>query len=115
MDFDRRLNKIISRYNEINNQLIDPEISSDERVKLSKEYAELSPIIEAASALERMRVEMSDLSSMMVDPEADQEFRELAETEFLQLKRDEPNLQQRVQSLLLPRDRDDEKLSLIHI
>ena len=115
MNYDQRLKKLISRHNEINNQLIDPEISSDDRVRLSKEYAELSPIIEVASALERMRGEMSDLSSIMVDSDTDQEFRELAETEFLQLKRDEPSLQQRVQSLLLPRDRDDEKNVIIEV
>ena len=113
MKFDERLNKIIDRHSEINNQLIDPGISSDQRTRLSKEYAELSPIIEAANNLRKVREEMSDLSYLITDKDTEKEFRDLAEQEFATLKQGEPELERQVQVLLLPGDQDDAKNVII--
>lgn len=115
MNFDERIDKISKRHTEVSTQLIEPGISSDNRVRLSKEYAELSPIIEAAKELRRVRDEMIDLAKLIADPDSDSEFRELAESEFLVLKRDEPKLERQVQLLLLPRDRDDDKNVIIEV
>ena len=62
-----------------------------------------------------MRDEMIDLAKLIADPDSDSEFRELAESEFLVLKRDEPKLERQVQLLLLPRDRDDDKNVIIEV
>ena len=115
MKFDERLNKIIDRHSEINNQLIDPGISSDQRTRLSKEYAELSPIIEAANNLRKVREEMSDLSYLITDKDTEKEFRDLAEQEFATLKQGEPELERQVQVLLLPGDQDDAKNVIIEV
>lgn len=115
MNFDERIDKISKRHTEVSTQLIEPGISSDNRVRLSKEYAELSPIIEAAKELRRVRDEMIDLAKLIADPDSDSEFRELAESEFLVLKRGEPKLERQVQLLLLPRDRDDDKNVIIEV
>ena len=115
MNFDERIDKISKRHTEVSTQLIEPGISSDNRVRLSREYAELSPIIAAAKELRRVRDEMIDLAKLIADPDSDSEFRELAESEFLVLKRDEPKLERQVQLLLLPRDRDDDKNVIIEV
>ena len=115
MNFDERIDRISKRHTEVSTQLIEPGISSDNRVRLSKEYAELSPIIEAAKELRRVRDEMIDLAKLIADPDSDSEFRELAESEFLVLKRGEPKLERQVQLLLLPRDRDDDKNVIIEV
>ena len=115
MNFDERIDKISKRHTEVSTQLIEPGISSDNRVRLSREYAELSPIIEVAKELRRVRDEMIDLAKLIADPDSDSEFRELAESEFLVLKRDEPKLERQVQLLLLPRDRDDDKNVIIEV
>ena len=115
MNFDERINKITKRHTEVTAQLIEPGISADNRVRLSREYAELSPIIAAAKELRRVRDEMIDLAKLIADPDSDSEFRELAESEFLVLKRDEPKLERQVQLLLLPRDRDDDKNVIIEV
>ena len=115
MNFDERINKITTRNTEVTAQLIEPGISADNRVRLSREYAELSPIIEAADELRRARDEMIDLAKLVADPDSDSEFRKLAESEFLVLKRDEPKLERQVQLLLLPRDRDDDKNVIIEV
>ena len=115
MKFDEQIDKISKRHAELSEQLIEPSISADDRIRLSKEYAELSPIIEAAKELRRVRDEMIDLAKLIADPDSDSEFRELAESEFLVLKSDEPKLERQVQLLLLPRDRDDDKNVIIEV
>ena len=115
MNFDERIDKISKRHTEVSARLIEPGISADNRVRLSREYAELSPIIAAAKELRRVRDEMIDLAKLIADPDSDSEFRELAESEFLVLKRDEPKLERQVQLLLLPRDRDDDKNVIIEV
>jgi len=115
MKFDQRLDKISERCIEITGQLNGPSISADDRVRLSKEYAELSPIMAAAGELRRVRDEMAELAKLIADPDSEQDFRELAESEFLALKQDEPKLERRVQLLLLPRDRDDDKNVIIEV
>ena len=115
MNFDERIDRISKRHTEVSTQLIEPGISSDNRVRLSREYAEMSPIIEVAKELRRVRDEMIDLTKLIADPDSDSEFRELAESEFLVLKRDEPKLERQVQLLLLPRDRDDDKNVIIEV
>ena len=115
MKFDQRLDKISERQVEISGQLNGPGISADDRVRLSKEYAELSPIMAAATELRRIRDEMAELAKLIADPDSDQDFRELAESEFLALKQDEPKLERRVQLLLLPRDRDDDKNVIVEV
>ncbi|PPR15567.1 MAG: hypothetical protein CFH37_01437, partial [Alphaproteobacteria bacterium MarineAlpha9_Bin7] len=75
MKFDQRLDKISERQIEISGQLNGPGISADDRVRLSKEYAELSPIMAAAAELRRIRDGMAELGKLIADPDSDQDFR----------------------------------------
>ena len=115
MKFDEQIDKISKRHAELSEQLIEPSISADDRIRLSKEYAELSPIIEAADELRRVHDEMKDLANLIAESDSDSEFRKLAESEFFALKRDEPKLERQVQLLLLPRDRDDDKNVIMEV
>ncbi len=80
---------------------------SDEIVKLSKEHAELQPVVEAARALSAARKEMADLESLADDAGADAEMKALAREELYAIKERLPELEKAVQLLLLPKDRDD--------
>ena len=115
MRFDEQIDKISKRHAELSEQLIEPSISADDRIRLSKEYAELSPIIEATDELRRVHDEMKDLAKLIAESDGDSEFRKLAESEFFVLKRDEPKLERQVQLLLLPRDRDDDKNVIMEV
>ena len=115
MKFDEQIDKISKRHAELSEQLIEPSISADDRILLSKEYAELSPIIEAAEELRRVHDEMKDLAKLIAESDSDSEFRKLAESEFFALKHYEPKLERQVQLLLLPRDRDDDKNVIMEV
>jgi hypothetical protein len=77
------------------------------RVRLSKEYAELTPVVQAIDVLDKARAERRDLEALAGDPEADPEVAKMAEEELQDLRRRLPMLERQVQLLLLPRDEAD--------
>ena len=115
MNFDKQISKISKRHSEISEQLTEAGLSADGRMRLSKEYAELSPIIDVANELQKVQDEIVDLSRLVEDSESEADFRELAESELLVLKEKAPRLERQVQFLLLPRDRDDDKNVIIEV
>ena len=90
-------------------------MASDELVRLSKEYAELKPVIGAIEALRAAESEAADLAEMIADQDTDSEVRALAEEEFRALKEQIPELDGQLKILLLPKDEADEKNAILEI
>jgi peptide chain release factor 1 len=112
MSFSDNLNKITLKYQEISDRLNDVEaLGRDEFVKLSKEYADLGPIIEKINEYLHAENSLKDLQLLLDDPE----MKELAEIEFRELKENLPILEKNVKLALLPKDKDDEKNAIIEI
>ena len=82
-------------------------------MRLSKEYAELTPVVEAISELRRAQAEAGDLESLMSD--GDEDVREMAEIEFRELKERMPRLEQEIRLLLLPKDEADERNAILEV
>ena len=100
MNFDKRLDKLIERHDEIGGRLNEGQIQTDERTKLSNEYAELAPVIQVVEELRNLLTEMEDLEKLLSDPGSDGELQELAENEYSELKKKRPLLEQQIQILL---------------
>ncbi|MBT5039207.1 MAG: peptide chain release factor 1 [Rhodospirillaceae bacterium] len=116
MKFDERLDSILARQSELSDLLSGQrEMSSDELVRLSREYAELKPVVGAIEALRDAKAEAADLAGMIADPETDSEMRQLAEEEFSILKDSVPALDDQLKILLLPKDEADEKSAILEI
>jgi peptide chain release factor 1 len=116
MDLIQRFDGIIARQDELTDLLSGQHnLSSDELVGYSKEFAELKPVIAAIEALRNAELEAADLASMIADPETDRDMRELAEEEFAILKDAVPKLNDALKILLLPRDEADEKSAILEI
>jgi len=115
MNFDQRLDKIIDRHKEVAHRLNDGQLQTDERTRLSKEYAELSPIIEVADKRRTMAAEMEELAKLMAEKDVDDDLRDLAENEYAELDQQRPVLEQQLRVLLLPKDRDDEKNVIVEV
>jgi len=114
--FDERLDSILARQSELSDLLSGQrEMSSDELVRLSREYAELKPVVGAIEALRDAKAEAADLAGMIADPETDSEMRQLAEEEFSTLKDSVPALDGQLKILLLPKDEADEKSAILEI
>jgi peptide chain release factor 1 len=87
----------------------------DDYVRISKEYAELGPVVESILTLRGIQSEMADLAELIADPDSDAEMRELAEQEFAELKEKQPALEKQMQILLLPKDAADEKNAILEV
>ena len=110
-----KIDRIRLRHAELSRDMADPGASADRFVKLSKEYAELNPVVEAANALSRLVNELAEAESLLNDPEADAEMRAMAREEVEALKGQVPDAERRLQIMLLPKDVADEKSAILEI
>ena len=78
-----------------------------------RDRSTLSPVVEAINELRRLEQNMSDDKTMMEDGSLDKEMREMAEAEYYELKEKLPDLEKQVKILLLPKEEDDEKNSIL--
>jgi len=116
MNLDESLARVVVRYDELSEALADPEIAgSDDFIRLSKEIAELTPVVEAVNRLTAARSEIADLESMIADPESDADVRALAEDELVKLSADVPELEHAVSLLLLPKDEANERNAILEV
>lgn len=115
MSFAEKLSNVVNRHDEVQALLSNPEITSDELVKLNKELSTLSPVVEAINELRRLEQNMSDDKTMMEDGSLDKEMREMAEAEYYELKEKLPDLEKQVKILLLPKEEDDEKNAILEV
>ena len=103
---ESKLAQVVDRFDAVEARM-GATTDATEIVKLSKEHAELKPVVEAARELSAARNEMADLEALAADPDADAEMKSLARDELYELKDKLPELEQAVQLMLLPKDRDD--------
>ncbi len=82
-----------------------------EIVRLSKEHAELKPVVDAVQGLARARAEMADLETMTADPE----MAAMAEEELRALTDRLPDLEREVALLLAPRDADENASAVLEV
>jgi peptide chain release factor 1 len=112
---DERIEQLLTRYDYLAHSLGTPdEFSNEEFVKLSREYSELGPVVEAANALKAGREELADLAEMMTTGD-DAEMKELAQMEFQELKEKLPVMEKELSIELLPKDAADEKSAILEI
>ena len=112
MILDEKLDLVVARHQELSDALADAP-GPREIVRLSKEYAELTPVVGAISALRRAEAEGRDLESLMAD--GDEEMRQMAESELQENKESLPRLERELRLLLLPRDEADDRNAILEV
>lgn len=108
-----RIAQIEARREELQAQMSSGELDPQAFVKLSKDYAEIEPVAEAAREVRRLRSEATALEAMTHD--ADAELRQMASEE---LRENEQKLEAAERNLalkLLPRDAADERAAMLEI
>jgi peptide chain release factor 1 len=88
---------------------------AEEIVRLSKEQAELAPLVAAIGELRRAENEARDLAAMVADPVTDAEMKALAETELSALAGHIDELTRQLRIALLPKDAADEGSAILEI
>ena len=112
---EQKLQKIIDRHAALEGDLATITGGGDEYVRLSKEYAELTPVVAGAVELQTLQAEVSDLEEMIQDSDTDSEMRALAEEEVAGHHDRLLALEQQLQVLLLPQDAADQKNAILEI
>lgn len=109
-----KLIRVIDRFEAVQAEL-STELSPDDYVKLSKEYADLSPVAEQIRAMQDTLSEIADLQSMINDRDTDKEMSDMAGAEMRDLKEKLPGLEEQLQVLLLPKDAADDRGIILEI
>ena len=110
-----KLSEVADRFKEIEGLLSQPDITNDqsEYISLTKEYSELSPVVEVYEEVLSVQEAIKETSEMAEDN--DNEIRLLAEFELEALKNKETSLETKLKQLLLPKDPDDSKNVFLEI
>lgn len=111
-----RLEAIVARYEQINKELMDPNVVSDIKrlTKLSKEQSDLSKIVDVYRQYKDIEKQIEDLKDVIKEDD-DPEITEMAEMELEELKDQLPQLEEELRILLLPKDPNDEKNVIVEI
>lgn len=110
-----KLAEIEQRFEELSNRLADPQLISDrvELERISKERAQLEPIVEKFRLLRAKEKELKDAREMLSSPE--QDIKELAKEEIEKITQEIERLKEEIKILLLPKDPNDEKNVILEI
>ncbi|MEG3163944.1 peptide chain release factor 1 [Sphingomonas sp. PB2P19] len=108
-----RIRAIEARRDELQAQMSTGDLPSDRFVAVSKEYAELEPVAQAATEVRRLRAEAESLTFMTGD--ADDEMRAMAAEELHANGQLLEAADRKLALALLPRDAADERAAMLEI
>jgi peptide chain release factor 1 len=108
-----RIAAIEARKEELQQAMSAPDLAAEAFVKLSKDYAEILPVAEAARELRRIRAEIEVIEEMLADPSP--EIRDMAQEEMATLQTQLPEAERALALKLLPRDAADERPAMLEI
>jgi peptide chain release factor 1 len=110
-----RLEQIASRFEDLGQQMADPEVLSDHEKyqKIAKQHRELEPVVEKFREYRQVKQGIAD-ARLMVN-EQDPEIRAMAVEELTLLEERGPKIEEELKLLLLPKDPNDEKNVVLEI
>src|SRR6266481_1767076 len=111
---EAHLEQLLRRHAELREALGATGITGADFARLSKEYSELSPIVDGIDTLYRARDELASLVEIAQSGE-DSELKALAEDELRTLRASLPAIEQKVKLALLPKDADDERNAILEV
>lgn len=111
MSMKEKLSSICTRHAELAARMSSEQLSGEQFAKLSREYAELTPVVEAVEELDNAEKERADLKELLSDPD----MKAMAQEEILALNEKIPQLEHQIQLALLPKDEADSKNAILEI
>ncbi len=109
----KKLDQIITRFEAVEAEMAKGG-SGDEFVQLSKEYAELEPVVKVIRSLHEDQAEAAGLGDMLASGD-DPEIIEMAEVEFEELKQRIAQTEEKLKVLLLPKDAADDRNVILEV
>jgi len=110
----QKLDALLARHALVESELASG-LGADAYVKLSREFAELSPIVETIKSYRTTDREIAELSALVDDSSTDAEMRKLADLERHELQGRREKLAQQIRLALLPKDAMDDHNAILEI
>ena len=109
-----KLDMLVSRWGTVQSALA---LGGDQEsfVRLSREFAELDPIVATITALRSAMRERADLKQLIDDPSSEKDMAALAEEELGTLDAKIDDLEQQLKVQLLPKDAADDKSAILEL
>src|SRR5205085_2297575 len=111
---ETRLDVLLARHASLEAQSLG-QVSSQEYVQITRELAELNPLIDAVKAYRAIVKELADTEALIADPASDPEMRGMAEAEREALTGRRTELEQQIRIALLPKDAMDDRNVMLEI
>ncbi len=110
-----QLEAIYHRFKNLEEQLSDPEIITDQVrfTKVNKEYGKLKPLADTYLEYRELTENLATTEAMRKDP--DPEMREMAQLELEELRERKEVVDERVKIMLIPKDPEDERDIIMEI
>jgi len=110
-----RLEQIEARFQDLATQMADPEVLADHEKyqKIAKQHRDLEPVVEKFREYRQVKTGIADARAMLNESDAD--IRAMAQDELTSLEAREPQIEEDLKLLLLPKDPNDEKNVVIEI
>jgi len=110
-----RLNGMVKRYNEITQELMNPDILKhiSRMTELAKEQRSLEAAVNLYAEYKEVQSTISDLKEMLEDE--DKEIVEMAHMELDEIKHKIPEIEEELKILLIPKDPNDDKNVIVEI
>jgi peptide chain release factor 1 len=109
-----KLDALLARHDLVERELAT-NLGRDDYVKLSREFAELTPVIETIKAYRAVTAELADLDELAGDAATDPEMRKLADAERPALLARKEALEKQLQLALIPKDAMDDHDAILEI
>ena len=111
---EAKLDVLLAHHASLEAELLG-EVKSDRYVAITRELAELNPLIDAVKLYRAARTELADTEAMLADAGTDPEMRSLAEAELETLQARIGDLEQQIRIALLPKDAMDDRNVMLEI
>ncbi len=116
MEILDKLEIVKNRWEEISEQMNDPEVVSDMKryVKLNKDYKDLQPLV---TAYKEYKTIISNIAGAkeVLETEQDADFKEMAKDELDELNPAKEALEEKIRMLLIPKDPQDSKNAIMEV
>src|ERR1700733_5417737 len=111
---EAKLDILLAHHASLESQIVG-QLNSEDYVRISRELAELNPLIDAVKAYRAANAEIAGIDAMIADPSTDADMRGMAEAERATLQARSVELAQEIRVALLPKDAIDERNVVLEI
>jgi peptide chain release factor 1 len=110
-----RLEQIEARFEDLGRQMAEPELIADQSryQKTAKQHRDLEAVVDKFREYRQIMTGIADARAMLQENDAD--LRTMAEEELLELETRQPQVEEDLKLLLLPKDPNDEKNVVVEI